>query len=196
MSRTVPGRRRAALRVAQLLVASLLLFAEARAQSSVAPAAASGETQIKAAFICKFGNYVEWPAREKRPADAPFVIGVISSGKLVDELVRAASGQTANGRPIVVRKLAKGDPVDDLAVIFVTRGHAAELADALAAVRGRPILTITESDDAPVAGSMVNFVVVDDRVRFDIALQPAEQSSLKISGRLLALARKVTGAPS
>jgi hypothetical protein len=43
---------------------------------------------------------------------------------------------------------------------------------------------------------MVNFVVANDRVRFDIALQPAEHSSLKISGRLLTLARKVTGAPS
>jgi hypothetical protein len=191
-----PGRRRFALRLAQLLVGGPLLFGEARAQSSVLPGDTSGEAQIKAAFICKFGNYVEWPARDKRPDGAAFVIGAVTSAKVVDALNRAATGQAVNGRPIVVRKLAKGDPVDDLAVIYVARAQSAELAEVLAAVRGRPILTITESEEASASGSMVNFVVVDDRVRFDIALQPAEHSSLKISGRLLALARKVTGAPS
>jgi len=190
-----PDMRRYALQAAHLLVLALLLFVEARAQSSVLPDS-TGEAQIKAAFICKFGNYVEWPAGDKKSADAPFVIGAMTSDAVVSELTRAAAGRTVNGRPIVVRKLARGDPVDDLGIIFVARTHSAALADTLASIRGRPILTITESEGADAAGSMVNFVVVDDRVRFDIALQPAEHSSLKISGRLLTLARKVTGAPS
>jgi hypothetical protein len=187
--------RRFALQVAHLVLAALLLLADARAQSSVLPDADAAESEIKAAFICKFGNYVEWPSGAKNAGDA-FVIGALTSDAVVEQLTKAAAGRTVNGRPIVVRKLAHGDPVDDLAIVFVARTHSAALADTLASIRGRPILAITESEDALAAGSMVNFVVDDDRVRFDIALQAAEQSRLKISGRLLTLARKVTGAPS
>ena len=189
------SRRRFASHVARALVvaASPLAFGAAYAQSALVRGDASGEARIKAAFICKFGNYVDW-GKDGRPAESAFVIGVVGGGRLLDELNRAASGQTVNGRPIVVRRLEKIDPVDDVAIVFVGRGNL-PAADSLASMRGRPILTITESDDA-APGSMINFVIVDDRVRFDIALPQAEQGGLKISGRLLALARKVTGAPS
>jgi hypothetical protein len=187
--------RRAALQVAHLLLAATLLLAEARAQSSVLPDARVGEVQIKAAFLCRFGNYVEWPARDGRQSEA-FVIAALTTDAAAEELSQAAVGRTVNGRPIIVRKLAKGGAVGDASIVFVARSHASALAETLAATRGLPILTVTESDEAAGAGAMVNFVVVDERVRFDIALQQAERSSLKISGRLLTLARKVTGAPS
>lgn len=189
-----PGRRRAALRIAQFLLAAPILFGEARSQSAVLPDAATAAVRLKAAFICKFGNYVEWPTAEK--ADEAFVIGALTSDSVVDELMRAANGHTINGRPIVVRKLARGDPLDGLAIVYVARSHSERLAEILTSVRGRPILTVTELDQAGSDASMVNFVIVDDRIRFDIALPAAERSSLRISGRLLALARKVVGAPS
>lgn len=187
--------RRMALQWAHLLLAAMLLFADARAQSSVLPDARSSEAQIKAAFLCKFGNYVEWPARDGKHPEA-FVIAALTTDAVAEELNQAAAGRTVNGRPIVVRKLAKGGAVDDASIVFVARSHASALAETLAATRGLPILTVTESDEAAGAGAIVNFVVVDERVRFDIALQQAERNSLKISGRLLTLAHKVTGAPS
>lgn len=189
------GRRRAALRLLQFLVTAPLLLGEVRGQSSVLSDGASAEVRLKAAFICKFGNYVEWPTGEKK-VEEPFVIGALTSSVVVGELTRAAAGHAINGRPIVVRMIAPGDALDGLAIVYVGRSHSARLAELLSAIRGRPILTVTESDQAIDDGSMVNFVTVDDRVRFDIVLPAAERSSLKISGRLLALARKVVGAPS
>ena len=138
---------------------------------------------------------MEWPSRDGKHAET-FVIAALGPDTVTEDLSRAAAGRTVNGRPIVVRKLAKGDSIDDVAIVFIARSHASALGETLAAARGLPILTVTESDEGASAGGMVNFVVVDDRVRFDIALQSAEHSSLKISGRLLSLARKVTGAPS
>jgi uncharacterized protein DUF4154 len=187
--------RRCALQAARLMLVALLLFADARAQSSVAVDAGATESRIKAAFICKFGNYVEWPPGSARH-DGPFVIGVVADDPVVSELVQAAGGHTVNGRPIRVRKLVRGDPVDKLDIVFVGHSGAPWLDETLAATRGQPILTITESASADDAGGIVNFVVVDDKVRFDIALESAEHSNLKISGRLLAVARKVTGKPS
>jgi YfiR/HmsC-like len=194
--------RRAGLALSRLrvsaaysLLVTVLLLVDARAQSPGVIDSRSAESQIKAAFICKFGNYVEWPP-DKRSADPAFVIGALTDGAGIEELTRAATGKTVNGKPIVVRQLGRNDALDDVAILYVARSHSVPIAEILGGLRRRPILTVTESADAPAAGSIVNFVVVDDRVRFDIALAPAEQGSLKISGRLLALARKVTGVPS
>ena len=65
------------------------------------------------------------------------------------------------------------------------------MSEVLDASRDRPMLTITESDDGLALGSMINFVVVADKVRFDVAPDSAEAHRLKISSRLLAVARQV-----
>jgi len=154
--------------------------------------ALSGEYPIKAAFLCKFGNYIEWlPAAFAGP-DAPFVIGVLAPMAVADEVVAAANGLLVQGRPIVVRRVAPSDSLDGLHILFIARGQAGLLA-ALAAVKDRPILTVTESGSE--AGAIVNFVVVNNKVRFDVSLPAAERSGLKVSARLLGVARHVAGRP-
>ncbi len=69
-------------------------------------------------------------------------------------------------------------------------------AELLSAARWRPILTVSETDDAPGAGGVINLVVAEDRVRFDVSLRAAEANNLKISSRLLGVARKVLRGPS
>jgi hypothetical protein len=58
------------------------------------------------------------------------------------------------------------------------------------------MLTVADSDDGSEHGAMINFVLVEGKVRFDVATPAAERGNLKISGRLLAVARKVVAAPS
>jgi hypothetical protein len=177
---------------AAVLVGLLLVDAvQHRAWSADAQAV---EYQIKATVLCKFGNFVEWPAPAAAAgAAAPFGIGIVGPEAVIDEVTSAARGQTVNGRPIVVRRLGRGEALDGLGVVFVARSHDARLAETLAEAKGRPILTVTESEQGAAVGSMINFVVVSDKVKFDIALPPAELSGVKISSRLLAVARQVTG---
>jgi hypothetical protein len=151
--------------------------------------AAMAEYQIKAAFLCKFGNYIAAPSAL---AEQPFVIGVLAGDAIADELAETAKGQTAQGRPIAVRRLAGPAALDGVGIVFVARTHAAQAPAVIAAAKGRPILTVTEAERGG-AGGIVNFVVVDDKVRFDIALEAAEANNLKISARLLAVARNVSG---
>jgi hypothetical protein len=172
-----------------------LLLVDAALHRAWSGDAQTVEYQIKATFLCKFGNYVEWPAQDAS-SEGPFGIGVVASDAVVDELTSVARGQKVNGRPIVVRRVARGDSLAGLGIVFVARSHGARLAETLAEVKGRPILTVTESEQGTAVGSMVNFVVIDNKVKFDIALPPAESSSLKISSRLLAVARLVTGRAS
>ena len=147
------------------------------------------EYRIKAAFVCKFASYVEWPSNVFAKPDSPIVIDVVASDAIADELSRTAAGLSADGRPLVVRKLNRGDPVTNAHLIYIATSGDARLAETLAAAKGLPVLVVTESSHAVALGSMINFVVVDDKVRFDIAPHAAEQSRLKISTRLMGVAR-------
>lgn len=169
-----------------------LAVGPSRAQSE----AQTSEYRVKAAILYKFGSYIEWPERVFARADSPVAIGVMGADALAEELGQIVAGRNVNGRPVSVRKLRAGDPIDGLHVLFIGRAENGRLGEVLAAAKGRPVLTVTESDRALELGSMINFVVVDDRVRFDVALVPADLGSLRISARLLAVARKVVSRPS
>jgi len=163
-----------------------------KAQSEVQ----ASEYRVKAAFLYKFGGYIEWPDGAFERADSPVAIGVMGADALADELVQIVAGRNVNGRPISVRRLRAGDSIAGLHVLFIGRADSGRLAEILAEAKGHPLLTVTESDQALDLGSMINFVVVEDKVRFDVALVPASLGSLKISARLLAVARKVVSRSS
>lgn len=152
------------------------------------------EYRIKAAFLCKFGNYVDWPEAAPALVDGSFAIGVMGNAPVVDAVTAAANGQAVNGRPIAVRRIERGDALHGLNLLFVARTHAGRLAEVLAALKDQPVLVVTEQDSAAPGGSMVNFVVVDDKVKFDVSPVVAERSHLRISARLLGVARNVAGA--
>jgi hypothetical protein len=178
----------------RLLRACALSIGVAAGVASPRPAQADAqadEYRVKAAFLYKFGSYVEWPGRSFARADSPVVIGVMGADTLADELAQIVAGRNVNGRPVVVRKLRPGDPIAALHVLFIGRSDSGRLAEILAAAKGRALLTVTESEEGLELGSMINFVVVGDKVRFDVAPPPSESDNLKISARLLGVARKI-----
>lgn len=180
----------AAIARRSLLLAALAGCARVRA-------AAAGEDelveyQVKAAFVCKFGNYIEWPPQALGAPSEPFRIGVLGSEVVLDEFRRTATASSVAGRAVEVLRLLRPELPEGLHAVFVTRAMAAHAAAIMAAARGRPVLTITEQAGDDIAG-IINFVLVDNKVRFDILLPPALQSGLKISVRLLGVARRVDG---
>jgi hypothetical protein len=174
----------------------LLAVAPAAAQrwlpGAQAQPASAAEYQVKAAFLVKFGSYVEWPSVAFDNRDSPFIIAVVAQDGVADEVERAAASAVVDGHPVQVRRVERVDAASSGAhLLFIDRSRNAQLADTLGLVRGRPLLTVTESEQAFALGGMINFVLVENKVRFDIALAPAEASQLKISARLLAVARRV-----
>jgi hypothetical protein len=168
-----------------LLVLWLPLAALAQQDSRAA------EVQIKAAFLYKFGDFVQWPPAAFARADAPFAIGVMGADALAAALEQLVVNRTVQGRPIAVRRLRPGESLAGLHVLFIGRAESAHLGETLAATRGQALLTVTETENALASGSMINFVAEESRVRFDVALPSAERGQLKISSRLLAVARRV-----
>lgn len=162
------------------------------AQSTVAP-----EYQIKAAFLYKFCNYVEWPSSAFSSLDSPLMLGVAGPDDLVEELKDAVRGLSINNRPLSVRQVDSEDDIQNLHLLFISRSEQHRMPHLLTLERGHPVLLVTESRYGLEEGSVINFVVQDNRVRFNISQTAAEQQGLKLSAQLLKVAHTVQkGAPT
>jgi YfiR/HmsC-like len=192
------GRAARWLRATGVVLCAALLAWIASAPSWHARAAEdpeSLEVRVKAAFLYKFAGYVEWPPKSFARPETPVTIGVIGAESLATELTEAVTGRTVNDRPVTVRRLKPGESLAGIHVLFVGRAESARLDQLAQSAQPRSILTVSESDCALARGSVINFVLTGGRVRFEIALDSAEKSGLRLSSRLLAVAQQVTGTP-
>jgi len=156
----------------------------------------ASELRVKAAYLYKFGAFVEWPAQTFSAADAPVVIGVLGADGLADELATLVGGRSLQGRPIGVRRLRAGEGLAGVHMMFIGPQATGTGGGLLAAARGLHVLTVTDEPPSEVPRGMINFVSDNGRVRFDVCLKAAQQAGLVISARLLAVARRVVpGAP-
>jgi uncharacterized protein DUF4154 len=154
------------------------------------------EHRVKAAFLYKFAGYVDWPTASFARPDTPVTIAVLGAEPVAEELVQAVAGRTVDGRPVMVKRLKPGESLAGVHILFIGKAESARLGQLAQTAQPRAILTVTESDGALAQGSIINFVMADRRVRFEISLDAAEKSGLKLSSRLLAVAQQVrTGTP-
>jgi hypothetical protein len=154
------------------------------------------ERRVKAAFLYKFLGYTEFPPTAFADAAAPVVIGVLGADDLAAELVRIVAGRSVQGRAIVVRVLREAAGAAGVHLLFIGASDSARERAILKAAQPAPMLVVSESEDGLEQGSVINFRVVDERVRFDVSLEAAEKNSIKLSSRLLTVANHVQkGAP-
>jgi hypothetical protein len=156
-----------------------------------ADAAPALENRVKAAYLYRFAEYVEWPDGAFARRDTPVTIGVLGSESLADELTQAVVGRMVNDRPVTVKRLKASEPLAGVHVLFIGKAERARLNQLAQGAQPHSILTVTESEGALAQGSVINFIVADRRVRFEISLDSAEKSKLKLSSRLLAVAQQV-----
>lgn len=147
------------------------------------------DIRIKAASLFHFLGYVEWP-----PATATasaYRVGVIEADDLSQELTAVASGRLVDGRAVVVRRMAAADPLVDVDAIYIGLIEPGRLATVIGRAQGLPILVVTSADGALNVGSMINFRIVDSRVRFEVSLDAVEHAGLHVSSRMLSVALQV-----
>lgn len=179
---------------AMLMALVLLMLAAVwpTADVNAAGGAESIETRIKAAFLYKFAGFVEWPESAFAQPETPFTIAVVGADPVAVELKQAVAGRSVNGRPVAVKQLRPGESVAGVNILFLGSSVTPQLGPLLKAVQTLPVLTVTESEGALVEGSVINFVLVDQRVRFEISRESASRNKLRLSSRLLAVAQHVT----
>jgi hypothetical protein len=148
------------------------------------------ERSIKAVYLYKFAGYVQRPDVAPN-STAPITIGVIGASALAEELASVTAGRTVNRRPISVRQLEANESLDDVEILFIGAQERGRLPELLSNASRMPILTVTENEGALRNGSVINFVVSDQRVRFEVSLSAADSSGLKLSSGLLDVAQRV-----
>jgi len=159
-----------------------------------AAATAAPEYQLKAVFLFNFTQFVEWPAAPGAP-NTPFVVGVLGEDPFHEALDQTLSGETVNGRPLVLQRYARLEDVGDCQILFVSKSQAGQLDTVLSQLRDRPILTVSDLGDFAGHGGTIEFVTVNNRLRLRINAQSAALARLTISSKLLQLADIVTTQP-
>lgn len=186
----LPHWLRAAAALTPRLDLAVLCLSFCVALSAPPAGAAEGsslEYAVKAAYLYKFGLYVDWPPSAFASPDAALnlcIVGTDPFGTTLDEAVR---NQVINGRPIVIRRLNTGAPASGCHIMYLGAGDILRTTQNPEPMQSKGVLTV--SDKAGVG--IISFVIRDNRVRFDIDEEAAAQSGINISSKLLDLALNV-----
>jgi hypothetical protein len=149
--------------------------------------------EVKAAMLFQFARFVEWPAGGGVGArSGPLVIGLLQADGVGWHLADLVKTQTIAGMPVVLKPmLSAGDPMDQIDLIFIGAAGRAQIPAVLQSIGSRAVLTVSDARDFVSLGGMVGFRDDRERIGFDINLASAEHANLRISSKLLSLARTV-----
>jgi hypothetical protein len=168
--------------------AILTLFA-----ASPAPSAASySEDAVKAAYLYRFTQYIEWPAAAS--AAEPFTIAVLDAPGVAAELRRILPNHRIRNSAAQVREIARVQDVGSAQMLYIGSAQVDRVRSAIAALAARSVLVVTDSEQGLAAGGVLNFVMLEHRVRFEVSLIAADRSQLRISAELLGVATRVQSA--
>ena len=173
--------------VLMAIVAVSVMLGAPVAQAQVA----YDEGRVKAAFLVRFGQFIDWPAEAFKASEGAFVIGVIGSPPVLEGLQQISGNRAAPGRSVSAYALKNASDLPNLHVLFVGVSEKERMAHHVASVAGRPVLVVGEWDEAIAQGASINFMLIERRVRFEIALDAAQKAGLVVSSRLLSVAARV-----
>lgn len=173
----------------------LILVAAGALIGSVPHAGAQSEPpteyQIKAAFLYNFAKFVEWPAEAFPDTRAAIHLCVVGEDPFGDVLEQTVSGKAIHGRPLAIKRLKSDQDLKVCQILFISSSEKWRLVPILGSLRGSSVLTVGETQRFAQLGGMINFILEESKVRFEINVEAAERVRLKMSAKLLSLARIV-----
>ena len=166
--------------------------------SLIVPLLAEGQSEIdeyrlKAAFLFHFAQFVQWPAGALSNRDGDLVVCVFGKDPFHGELEAIVQGKSIDGRTLRIRQVAQIQESRGCHLLFVGKKESEHVPDLIAIVKNLPILTTGESEDFLRQGGIIRFCWEERKVRFEVNQEAAGKANLKISARLLLLAKTVVG---
>lgn len=208
MCREVQKHSTMRMKASNLVIPTLALIAVSVAIPVMADSAVSRENKIKAAFLYNFMDFVDWPKARMADVSQPIIVGVIGSRDFL-KVLEPLKQKKIKGKRIVIRyfpgyeKLKKSDdPQWNKNMQALKACHTVLLCacdpvstesqrQIIKALKDSPVLTVSEMKGFLEAGGIINFLVDDEKVRFEINNAAARQNGLRISSKLLRLAKRV-----
>lgn len=169
---------------------------------------ANPEYQVKAAFLYNFIMFVDWPEGKLGDSNAPIVIGIIGENRFEDALEPLKDKQVKDRKIVIkqfkrfveIKKLDEAQRNQEIAalrschLLFISGSEQGAIKEITDLVKDYGVLTIGETESFPKAGDIIiNFIIKDEKVRFEINLVAAKEAKLQIRSQLLRLAEVVIG---
>jgi len=148
----------------------------------------TGIPKAQSMFIFNFSRLIEWPASYK---SGPFIIGVLGSSETFNELESFTKGKNVGAQTILVVKFASVEDISNCNILFITFSKTKELPNILPKLQGKSSLIITEKNGAIEEGSVINFCVIGDKLKFEFKPDNAAKYQLKVSSKLGEMAYKI-----
>jgi hypothetical protein len=153
----------------------------------------SEEYRVKAAFLFHFAQLVDWPPEALGDEKQPLTLCTVGKDPFGGDLEATLQGKSIGARALQVRHLKQVQDAQGCQILFVAGSERKEVASVLAALKEAAVLTVGESEDFVKQGGMIGFSMENNKLRFDINVEAATRAKLKISSRLLLLAKSVIG---
>ena len=168
----------------------LLLFTGA-AHLAVVQAQTVDEYQVKAAFLYNFAKFVEWPPGSFKSANDPIVVCVLGRSPFGELLDQSVKGKQIEGHKLVVREAPDVQECLACQLLFIAASERKRLPAILGFLKTGPVLTVGETANFAAAGGIINFKLDDGKVSLEINVHAAQRARLRISSKLLSLAKIV-----
>jgi len=148
------------------------------------------EYQVKAAYLCNFPKFIEWPSSVHWDDQASITLGILGEDPFGSALT-PAQGKRVSGRKMVIKHLEKLDQLEECDIVFVSRSEEERLSEILRQVRSWNALTISDIEGFAQRGGVIGFIALENKIHFAINVDAAQRLGLKISSKLLRLAKIV-----
>ena len=172
-----------------ILALLFLALAAAVIPECAAQDAAPSEYQIKAAFLFNFAKFVQWPPEAFATTNSPLIIGVLGENVFGDNLEKTINHKVINERPLQFKEFHSVAEATNCHILFISTSEKAKFSKIIQGLQGTSVLTVSETGEFIDAGGMINFVLEANKIRFEINDEAAKKAGLKISSKLLSLAR-------
>ena len=159
--------------------------------ASVAGAQMMDEYQVKAGFVSSFASFVEWPADTFGTPQEPIAICVLGQNPFGTALNGLVAGKVVEGRTFVVRQISDVQQTSDCQILFVSASEHLRLRAILGSLGDRSVFSVGDTSDFIAEGGIVSLRTESGRVSIEINCDAARAKHLRISSRLLQLARNV-----
>jgi hypothetical protein len=162
-------------------VTAISLFAG----SSFRPAEAGNDEQeyvLKAAFLYRFTDYIDWGSSNPT---SDFTIAILGKSGITPPLIEIAKAKKVQGKRIIIKEYDAVDDISSCQIVFVSANYKPGIETAISRLANKPALIITEEPDACEKGAHINFLISDNKLKFEININATETAGLKISSQLL-----------
>jgi hypothetical protein len=145
------------------------------------------EYQVKAAFLYNFTKFLEWPPAAIGSPSEPFVVGILGADPFGTHLTEIVAGESAFGKPIVIRHFSEPASMSACHILYINL--PGRTAEAVKALYGKPVLTVSDDPDFCANGGIMRFFPENEMIRLEISPTAAKASNLIISSKLMRIAK-------